>query len=412
LETRLATDKDKDGFYVGSEVPETLRDPNDNDRSIIPTAGTTSNPQNVGGGNGTVDFNEDVSGFIVRDKDGNPTYLNNTTALTKYLKSLSPTVIKQFKQQYKSAGLYDGPVNGLIGPADAIVNLIGNALNYQEIQGAKTTLSASVAAAIKDLKATGAGGSGASNAPQANVTSKEAALADIQDQFRTMFGESAPKEIINAYRDELKSLELSRTTKRTNVKGVEVGTYGVSELERKNLINKYLNQYAQVKIANAQTGDPIAKASLTKGAFGLTYTTLRQAYSDNGIPMDTKGLNFASMVTDSALNPDRLKANLNLVNLHAKTLFPALGDKIDSGYTVKQLLSPYLQTRAEILEEDADNIDLTKMVDIAKDPKGLMGLYDYQIALRNDPKWRFTKNAQDSLSQVAKGLAETFGLVG
>lgn len=405
----MAVDKDKDGFYVGKDVPETLLDPDDNNAAIKPGSSTSGSGTNT---DGTVDFNQDVSGFIVRDANGKEIFLNNTTALTKYLKSLSPTVIKQFKQQYKSAGLYDGPVNGIIGPADGIVNLIGNALNYQEVQGAKTTLSQSVAAAIKDLKATGAGGTGASNAPRASVTSKEAALADIQDQFRTMFGEAAPKEIINAYRDELKSLEMSRTTKTTSVKGVDVGTYGVTELERKNLINKYLNQYAQVKIANAQTGDPAAKAALTKGAFGLTYTTLRQAYSDNGIPMDTKGLNFASLVTESALNPDRLKANLNLVNLHAKTLFPALGDKIDSGYTVKQLLSPYLQTRAEILEEDPDNIDLTKMIDIAKDPKGLMGLYDYQIALRNDPKWRFTKNAQDSMSQVAKGIAETFGLVG
>lgn len=402
-------DKDRDGFYVGQGVPETLLDPNDNDPTVKPGSKTSSSVTNT---DGTVDFNEDVSGFIIRDANGKETFLNNTTALTKYLKSLSPTLVKQFKQQYKSAGLYDGPVNGIIGPSDGIVSLIGRALNYQEVVGAKTTLSQSIAAAIRDDKATGAGGTGASNAPRANVSSKEAALADIQDQFRTMFGESAPKEVINAYRDELKSLEMSRTTKTKNVKGVEVGTYGVTELERKNLINKYLNQYAQVKIANAQTGDPAAKAALTKGAFGLTYTTLRQAYSDNGIPMDTKGLNFASLVTESALNPDRLKANLNLVNLHAKTLFPALGDKIDSGYTVKQLLSPYLQTRAEILEEDPDNIDLTKMIDVAKDPKGLMGLYDYQIALRNDPKWRFTKNAQDSMSQVAKGLAETFGLVG
>lgn len=401
-------DKDKDGFFVGKGVPATLVDLDDNNPSVknVPVNQSSSNET------GATDFNIDVSGFIVRDAKGKETFLNNTTALTKYLKSLSPTVIKQFKQQYKTAGIYKGPVNGIIGPADDIVGLIGNALNYQEIQGVKTTLSQSVTSAIKDLKATGAGDDGAPAAPRANVTSSQAALADIQDQFRTMFGESAPKEVINAYRDELKSLELSRTTKTTKVKGVDVGTYGVTELERKNLINKYLNQYAQVKIANAETGDPGAKASLTKGAFGLTYTSLRQAYADNGIPMNTKGLNFASMVTDSALNPDRLKSNLNLVNLHAKTLFPALGDKIDSGYTVKQLLSPYLQTRAEILEEDPDNIDLTKMIDIAKDPKGLMGLYDYQIALRNDPKWRFTKNAQDSMSQVAKGIAETFGLVG
>ena len=340
-------DKDKDGFYVGKDVPASLLDPDDNNPAIKGGKNPSSSGTNT---DGTVDFNEDVSGFVVRDSKGKEILLNGTTALTKYLKSLSPAVIKQFKQQYKSAGLYKGPVNGIIGPADDIVGLIGNALNYQEVQGAKTTLSVSIANAIKDLKATGAGGTGEPAAPRANVTSSQAALADIQDQFRTMFGDAAPKEIINAYRDELKALEMSRTTKTTKVGGVDVATYGVTELERKNLINKYLNQYAQTKISNAQAGDPAAKASLTKGNFGVTYTTLRQAYADNGIPMNTTGINFTTMVTESALNPDRLKANLNLVNLHAKTLFPALGDKIDSGYTVKQLLSPYLQTRADILE--------------------------------------------------------------
>jgi hypothetical protein len=41
-----------------------------------------------------------------------------------------------------------------------------------------------------------------------------------------------------------------------------------------------------------------------------------------------------------------------------------------------------------------------------------MGLYDYEVSLRNDPKWRYTKNAQDSISNVATGIAEMFGLVG
>jgi UDP-galactopyranose mutase len=82
------------------------------------------------------------------------------------------------------------------------------------------------------------------------------------------------------------------------------------------------------------------------------------------------------------------------------------------GYTVKQLLSPYLQTRANILEEDPDAIDIKELTKVASDPKGLMGLYDYEVSLRNDPKWRFTKNAQDSISNVASGIAEMFGLVG
>jgi len=103
---------------------------------------------------------------------------------------------------------------------------------------------------------------------------------------------------------------------------------------------------------------------------------------------------------------------MNLINLQAKTIFPALTDKIDAGYTVKQLLSPYLQSRANILEEDADTIDIKELKDIAKDPKGLMNLYDYEVSLRQNPKWRFTKNAQDSMARVASKLAQTFGLAG
>jgi hypothetical protein len=90
--------------------------------------------------------------------------------------------------------------------------------------------------------------------------------------------------------------------------------------------------------------------------------------------------------------------------------FPALADKIDKGYTVKQLLSPYLQTRANILEEDADTIDLKQLQSVAKDPKGLMGLYDYEVSLRKDPKWKTTKNALDTMSGLARDMTKMFGL--
>ena len=411
----MAEDKDKDGFKVPSKpgeiIPATLLDSNDNDPKVGVAAaapgssGTSSDPNSP-------DYNFDTLGYIIYDKNGKETLLNNATALVKYLKSLSPATIKSLKQQYANAGMYKAPVNGLIGPSDSIVGLIGNALQYQEVQGLKTTLNQSITAAIKDYKATSAA-SNAPAAPRANVTSKEAALVEIQDSFKSMFGDAAPPEIINAYRTELNALEMSRTSKTVPKKGVDVGTYGVSDAERKNLLNKYLNQYAKTKIDNAATGDKTAIESLTKGNFGLTYSTLVGAYANNGIPLATGGLNFASMVTDSALNPDRLKANLNLVNLHAKTLFPALADKLDGTYTVRDLLTPYINSRANILEEDPQAIDISKLTDVAKDAKtGLMSLYDYEVSLRNDPKWRFTKNAQDSMSNVANTLAKTFGLVG
>jgi hypothetical protein len=137
---------------------------------------------------------------------------------------------------------------------------------------------------------------------------------------------------------------------------------------------------------------------------------MQKAYADNGLPVNQQSL--FNVATEATLNPDKLQANLNLINLQAKTYFPALAEKIDKGYTVKQLLSPYIQTRANILEEDPDSIDIKNLQSVAKDPKNLMNLYDYEISLRQDPKWRFTKNAQDSISSVATGIAKMFGLVG
>jgi hypothetical protein len=128
------------------------------------------------------------------------------------------------------------------------------------------------------------------------------------------------------------------------------------------------------------------------------------------MPINIQALN--KLVIESSVNPGLLKSNLNLINMQAKVYFPALADKIDKGYTVKQLLTPYINTRANILEEDPDSIDVSTLKSVASDPKGLTGLYDYEISLRKDPKWRFTKNAQDSLSSLGRDLTKMFGLAG
>jgi hypothetical protein len=324
-------------------------------------------------------------------------------------KKLDTATIKKYQTILKSATLlpknYD--VTGKIDPKGQFAGAIIKVIQDQQSRGVDAE---TLADGIEYIKQNYGGAAGEATLPTASVTSKEAALADIQDTFKSTFGVTAPKEVINAYRDELKALELSRTSKRTTTKGVSVGTYGVSELERKNVMSKYITQYATTLIDGVTKGDSLALASLQRGNFGLAYGDLRNVYADNGIPINDKTL--AQLALDSTANPEKAKANINLARLQAKTFYPALANQIDSGYTVKQLLSPYLQTRANVLEEDPDAIDIKELTKVASDPKGLMGLYDYEVSLRNDPKWRFTKNAQDSISNVATGIAEMFGLVG
>jgi hypothetical protein len=246
--------------------------------------------------------------------------------------------------------------------------------------------------------------------PYASVSSPGEAKAEFAEAFNVAFGTNAPKGLLEAFSSELRSLQASRTTARIAGKNGDVIVQGVSPQERQDILNKYLKTYADNLSSLAQQGDEEASNALKKGTFGVTLTKLKNAYADNGLPMNQSSL--LSIATDSTLNPKKLESNLNLINLQAKTFFPALADKISAGYTVKQLLSPYLQTRANILEEDADSIDLKTLQNVTKDPKNMMSLYDYEVSLRKDPKWRFTKNAQDSVSGLANDIAKMFGLVG
>lgn len=246
--------------------------------------------------------------------------------------------------------------------------------------------------------------------PTVTVSTRAEATAEINNEFKVMFGEDVPKELAQAYYSQLSALQRSRSTKKTPSGDVDIVLEGVSPQERRDVLDKITKAYATQKIQAAAMGDPKAIAGLQRGSFGITYTTLKKAYAENGIPFNDAAI--GKLAVESSVDSKILTSNINLINLQAKTYFPALADKIDKGYTVKQLLSPYLQTRANILEEDADAIDLKELQEVAKDPKGLMGLYDYEISLRKNPKWRFTKNAQDSLGGLGRDLTKMFGVAG
>ena len=433
-------DKDGDGYVSwypdpkkpneapGAGVDKSVVDPNDADASVKPGASGVSSD-----GSSSTQFTSGVYPIYIAGTPDKTTqkYVGSqlqtvtvpgTPGRIEYLdrngikqwlnKNLDSATVKNYQTTLKSLGLLpkNYVVNGKIDLkgqfAGAIIRVIQN---QQERGAADETLDEGISFLKTEYSGSGAGEE--PKLPSANVTSPAAALANIQEEFSTVFGEPAPKEVINAYREELKKLELSRTSKTKTIDGVNVGTYAVSELERTNLMQKYIKQYAAAKIAKAELGDKDAINSLQKGTFGLALTNLRNSYADNGLKITPDSLYRTAL--DSALDPNKLKSNIELIRIQAKTIFPALSDKIDAGYTVKQLLSPYLQARASILEEDPDLVDISTLSDIASDAsKGLKSLYDYQISLRNDPKWRYTKNAQDSLSSAALSLAETFGKVG
>lgn len=335
------------------------------------------------------------------------------------LKNLSKSDVKKYQTVLKSSGVLPKSyiINGKVDTEGQFIGALADVISNQVARGVRDGIQPTgetLADGIKYFEKNvtpSTTSSGADDTPRAYKSSLSETTAEIDNQFKTIFGVGVPKDVAQAYQKELGALEVSRTTKPSNVKGVNVITQGVSAQERQDILNKYMKQHSENLVAGAIAGDATATGALNKGTFGSTLTTIKGMYSDNGIAINPNML--YGQVLDSTLSKDKLESNLNLIRLSAKISFPALSKHIDSGYTVKQLMTPYINSRASILEEDPNNIDLTQFQKIANNPDGsLMTLNDYNISLRQDPKWRFTKNAQDSLSGVASMLAKTFGLVG
>lgn len=101
----------------------------------------------------------------------------------------------------------------------------------------------------------------------------------------------------------------------------------------------------------------------------------------------------------------------------AKAQFPQWTAQIDGGQTVADIASPYLQSMAEILELPPGSVNLfdttikkaltyTNPGTLQKEAKPL---WQFENELRGDPRWKKTKNAQDSLFQVGHQVLADFG---
>lgn len=102
----------------------------------------------------------------------------------------------------------------------------------------------------------------------------------------------------------------------------------------------------------------------------------------------------------------------------AKAQFPQWTKQIEGGQSVQDIAQPYLQSMATILELPPGSVNLfdttikkaltyTNKSTLQKEAKPL---WQFENELRADPRWKQTKNAQDSLMQVGHKILADFGM--
>lgn len=116
---------------------------------------------------------------------------------------------------------------------------------------------------------------------------------------------------------------------------------------------------------------------------------------------------------------DTIEGFHNMVKNYAKVKFPGFADQIDAGMTVKDIAKPYVDTQSKLLEIPTTSIDILNDTQLnralqARNEQGApapMSITDYEVQLRNDPRWATTHNALDSAAKTATQIGKMFGMV-
>lgn len=181
-------------------------------------------------------------------------------------------------------------------------------------------------------------------------------------------------------------------------------------------IYDYANEDDAVKIRNAVLGMGsfgTGKGPVT-GAAGQNLTTLRAIARANGLNLDTMFKDSIDTWLDRIAKGESIETFKSIIRNTAKAGLPdRVAGLLDQGVDLDTIYSPYKRLMSAVLEISPESIDLNDpALRAGIGPDKEMSLYDYQRMLRKDPRWQYTNNAREDVSNSALTVLRNFGFQG
>lgn len=167
-----------------------------------------------------------------------------------------------------------------------------------------------------------------------------------------------------------------------------------------------------ISMIGTQPAITTGTAAQTQAIGAPTATDLRTIAKNFGVPVAETTLN--QWVQDIATNRRTADQFTEYARASAQTLYPSLADRLATS-TFDEIVSPYKQLYANVLEVPEENIDLTDPVHanlfMAGDPTKprMMTSTEWVASLRKKPEWQNTQNAYREYAQAADTLNKIFG---
>ena len=190
--------------------------------------------------------------------------------------------------------------------------------------------------------------------------------------------------------------------------------YITNRSEDENFIDSFLA--ASIKTVAGMIGGKV-----TEGYSGQAlgnYNKLVEAARDNGfqlsdiIPGGATERQVLQGIASGSIDINRVVADARKLAAQGQPEY--VRDLLAQGYTLKQVLAPYRQTMANVLEiQDPEQINLNDpLLRSAITDKGDMNMYEFKKALRRDNRWQYTEQARADVSNAALGVLRDFGFQG
>jgi hypothetical protein len=256
-----------------------------------------------------------------------------------------------------------------------------------------------------------------------SVSSKipdDLALADtINNIFKQYYGRDANQNELSIWLPQLKAQYTSPTGKTKVITKTTYKPDGSSYVETLTADGTNPKTWLDNKIkTDLQTGkQEVNKLAVPEGPSGKYFNDFKNFAAKNGIMLsDQAATDYANKAVAGTLDDNTI---YNTIRESAASAFPQLADKIKAGIDLKTLADPYIQSMSNILEVPYTSIDLF-------DPKirgalsytlpdgkvGTKSIYDFEKELRQDPRWQYTNNAKQDVSNAALKVLKDFGFQG
>jgi hypothetical protein len=233
-------------------------------------------------------------------------------------------------------------------------------------------------------------GGGAGTTP-VSISSPTEAAAYINTAFRTLLGRYATPEEITELAPKLNAAEKKNPSKTVN--GVSTGGLNRDQFLL-DIITKR-PEYIEKK----------------KSAQSLTRQELATVAKANGLDLDKNFAGQADSWIKRVENGEDVDIFKNLIRQTAKVGLPdKVGKLLDEGVDLEAVYTPYKNIMAATLEVNPETINLNdSTLRSAIGPDKEMPIYEFEKALRKDPRWQYTNNAREKAYSAVNRILQDFG---